>query len=225
MLPGIMPYFGDTARVVPNAVTYRAGTVNFVVPEYNTLDMALWGGGASGNSATLGTGVYLGQSGSDTTISALSLAAGGGKAPVSTATAAAGGVGGTASGGTTNEPGSAGGGGNTAAAPNTGAGGAAGGAASGGGASVARGSEATVAGRPGADFGGGGASATWQSTNWSGGGGGGGFVRKLFTAGAVGAPVPGTTLSIVVGAGGPVSAAGATKGGKGADGAAVIRWS
>lgn len=82
---------------LPGTVDFTTvGAANFTVPKYgNTLTIQLHGGGAGGTGRSSTTS-YPGTNGSASTITSLSLNAGGGNAT---------GVGGTASGGDTNTPG------------------------------------------------------------------------------------------------------------------------
>lgn len=236
----------EDAVVPGDDVHSTPGDGDYVVPEYNTLTMTLFGGGASGgeNTTAFGTiGNYngydataAGNNGANTTIASLSLNAKGGLAPTAAATnnQQAGGLGQTPTGGDTNTAGNPGesnangGGGDR--------GGAGGSAPSPGGAGGARitgagNSDQSRNGNDGVAPGGGGSgdlcsvfslSDGWHH-NGAAGGASGSKLVKTYTRGDPGAPVPGDHLAYHVGAGGaaPNADPGATRSflaGKGADG-------
>lgn len=65
-----------------------------------------------------------------------------------------------------------------------------------------------------------------NSDGWPGGTGGrGGLVQKVYTFGAVGAPVPGTTYTLFIAGGGAGGTGGYANGGGGANASAQISWS
>lgn len=204
MLPGMTGFI--PADLVGTTTTFNVGTTVTTVPDYLKITFRVWGGGGSGGSyrnyyapvAARGSSVVTGSV-------SLSAGAGGTGTVASRNATVAGGAGGTATGGDINIPGAAGGSGDGAArpstggvggsAPNGGAGGA-GGVTSPSGNSYATGSGGSA---PGAG-GGGGAYFDGKSYGYGGGGGGaGGYVEKTFIKGNPGAPVPGASMTIVVG--------------------------
>jgi MSHA biogenesis protein MshQ len=184
------------------------GTTSFSVPNYNTLTIELWGGGASGGG---GFNFPDGQPGGSSSISQISLTAGGGGAGRSRNNGAAGGAGGVASGGNdTNWNGEAG----NRAKPNIWTGGR-------DGRRLNLGLEPNYTGDPFGTVDGGGGRGGYGNGE-GGGGGGGAYVKSVYTAGAV---APGTSLTVVVGGGGIGrfdSASG--EGGAGARGRVLISW-
>jgi hypothetical protein len=197
MLPGLAPLVlggVEPGYQIWGGYSTPAGTYTFVVPEFNTLQIALWGAGGGGGAQYL-----AGSAGAATTIAALSLSAGGGGG--GSISAAGGGyaaaAGGTATGGNTNTSGNAGG------APGT-----------------SNGGGAAIVGTGGLSAGGGGVgSDTGSSTTNGGGGGSGGYLLRSYTPASLSA---GTSLTVVVGAGG-TRATGAQS--DGTDGLAYILWS
>ena len=182
--------------VVPGSQTFTASG-NFTVPEYDTLTVTLFGGGAGGAGGAEG-----GASGVSSTFQGLT--AGGGVSGTTTV----GGVGGTASGGNvSNDTGSAGG--------NQSPGTANGGACPGGGGTSTNGqNHGNIQGG-----GGGGGGPVLDASN--AGGGGAARCRHSYAAGAL---TVGASLSVTVGTGGP---GGATPdvGGNGARGEVQFVWS
>lgn len=209
--------------VVPAVTRYQSpGAQSYVVPVYNTLTIEGWGGGAGGGQAAACT------NGNPTTMPVYSLVANGGnKATTNSPNSGTGfGTGGTASGG--NNTNATGGNGDppsptTSAGGTTGRGGSApnGGA---GGAPVAAAFGVTQHGNPGNAPGGGGSGQAIFQPFGGGteskypGGGSSGYFQHVFTAGAPGAPAPGTVLNFNVGAGGVANLAGTIFGGAGANG-------
>lgn len=227
------------------------GSFDVVVPSYSTMDIELWGGGASGGENTATSTIVgnynsysaaaAGNNGADTTIPGLTLNAKGGHGPVAAAinNQQAGGTAQTPTGGTTNTAGNAGesnlngGGGDR---------GGAGGSAPNGGAGGARitGSGNSDQGRNGNDGvapGGGGSGDLcsvfslgdgWHH-NGAAGGASGSYLKKTYVAGALGSPAPGDHITGTIGAGGaaPNADPGATRSflaGKGADGRAKFTF-
>lgn len=221
--------FATARTVIPGSQTFDSGSGNFTVPVYNTLTIELWGGGAAG-------GIHLdttrgGTNGNPSTVSTLSLSAGGG---LRSADGANGGVGGTASGGnTTNTNGNVGG-------PSTlnfglppsgfysGAGGSAPNGGAGGVGVYVPDTTGNANGNPGTAPGGGGSGAA--ETTGTGpaythrgdpGGGSGAYVKHVVTLGT--GPAPGALLAYAVAA--SVSAfAGTPQGGSGAAGRVKFTW-
>lgn len=203
---------GTPFVITPGTSTFTSGSGNFVVPNYDTLVIDLYGSGAAGGSFGTGT-IFSGEDGNASTVSTFSLSAGGGKK--STADAGGsypGGLGGTASGGNTqNTNGGAGGsgivysgsfsGGTSGAGGNCPGGGGAGGAAK----SIPN-STTTSAGNNGTSPGGGGGGGVSGNTGsippvFGGyqGGGSGSFVRHTLTR-ASGGPAIGSSIAYAVGA-------------------------
>lgn len=230
MIP--LPVISPRAPVTAGSQSVTA-TGAFIVPEYNTLTVTLYGAGGEGGGYSA-TGV----AGGATSIASLGLTANGGAGGTYASGNGVGGAGGTASGGTTNTTGNAGSngsyssgtsstGGNGGHGPD-GSGRGTGGvdtSTSGGATGGTAGSAAT---QPGA--GGGGEGCFWQAYDGKvfadyhvtgGGGGGGGKCVKTYALGAGGSPVPGDSLSVTVGAGG----SGTAKGGDGYRGQADFSWS
>lgn len=209
--------FSIANNIAPSTTSITAtGSQNFLVPEYNVLIIDLWGAGASGAGNTPGAANFAGLAGGDTTISSLSLIAGGspGGAVALTPTA-----GGTAAGGDTNTSGNQATGGGAVAGVGGNAPGPGGGA--GGAGAVSAGAPNGSAGSaPGA--GGGGSYNNGSGTPCYVGGSSGAYLRKTYVPGAPGAPVPNTTLSVNIGVGGAVNPSGTVKGGIGANGKATF---
>jgi hypothetical protein len=221
-MPAVFAALVGINPVVAGSITFTSpGTTSWSVPQYNTMTVNVWGGGAAGSGTTA-----LGSTGGTSSFAGLLSATGG---AVSSSTTGVGGLGGTGSGGTVNETGGAGSAYVAASsAAKTLTGGEAGSttsAANGGGAakSVAASTSANVVGVAGNPHGGGGTGASGASLGKSvafPGGGGGGYTQKVFTRADL---TIGSSVSITVGAGGTV--AGATLGGAGAAGAVTITWS
>ncbi len=189
-----------------------AGTYSFTVPTYSTsLVVKLWGGGGGGG----GGGSTFGNSGTNgtaTTFSTLSAGGGGGGTGAWTANpTGSSGAGGTATGGTINTNG------NSIATTNgatTGAG-----APNGGGNTVT--ATANAEHYAGTVPGGAGTGGRWEgSGNPTGGAGGSGaYVEKTYNVGDL---IPGTVMSITVGAAGSGGSSDADQGANGADGRIMI---
>ena len=213
---------GEGYSVVPGSSTITTtGAGNFTVPSYNTLTIELWGPGGGGDGMPSGSSpvAVAGNTGPSTTISSLSLVAGGGQG----GQVAAGGAGGTASGGTTNTSGSAG---VVGGAPGGSYG--QGGAGANGGAAVAAPSGAASANGNAGNAPGGGGSSAYSVFNVTGtegsGAGGGSYCSTSYTHGAAGAPLVGASLAYVVGAGG-TGGSSTFIGGPGAGGRIKFTWS
>lgn len=196
--------FYGASKVVPG--TYDNGTpgTHYVtIPAYTTLTVTVWGAGGGG--AASGTYSNISYDGGNSAFYAPGytlVGYGGGRGGN---IYFAGGAGGGASGGVSNWSGGAGGTGFTGGA---GAQGGAGGAG-----------EAAAGGWPG-----GGGGAISGGSGYAGGGGG--CTQRTFTVGEPGAPVPGNTYTVVVGAGGAASAAGGYYGGgPGGNGRVCLSWS
>lgn len=221
----LLPPRSDDIVVTPGSATYNSGSGNWTVPNYNTLTIELWGGGATAGAST-GTPVQ----GNNSTVSTLGLTAGGGRYPTGALNSATGGgVGGTASGGnTTNTNGGTGGGcspanagpgysGTGGSSPNGGS----------GGAGVYNNSLTSVNGNPGNAPGGGGGGGNSFSPVGGGnyykrlGGGGGAYVKHVVTRGSPGAPTIGALLAYVVAA----AVTGNAGSGNGAAGRVKFTWS
>lgn len=190
--------YGKFAAVVPGSTTFDSGSGTYTVPNYDTLTIEVWGGGAPG-------GTTITPDGNGSGVAGTILANGGGR-PTSNANGGTGGPGGTASGGnTTNTTGSAG----TGASPtNFGAGtsGAGGAGANGGAGGAAKGTGTNPNnGNPGTAPGGGGGGQNFQGDGGLfskyPGGGGGGYAKSVYVRGVTsGAPLIGSGLSYSVGA-------------------------
>lgn len=166
-----MPMVLLLGSVTPGTQQFEAGTHSFVVPEFNTLTITMWGGGASGSNPTV--------AGNASTITSLGLTAGGGL----TGSISVNGAGGTATGGDTNTTGG------------TGAVRGDGGDAPGGGAGGLRwASGANQNGRPGEVPGGGGAGRRLANNDYGSGGGGSRLIKTYTPANLL----PGTNLELVV---------------------------
>jgi len=206
---------GDSSSpdCAPGSKTFSTpGASSFTVPNFDTLTVQVWGGGGGGGAC----GEAAAPTAGDQSSFDGSLIAGGG----------AGGnqmTGGTASGGTTNTPG--GNGGPPAGYPNIGGQAAGGTCPSGGsgGSGVVQVLDACHGGdgNSGHAPGGGGASSwmcqgQWQiGDGWgcsAGGGGAGAYTSKSYSIGQL---TPGTTIAVVVGAGGQGSKGSVTSGGGG----------
>jgi hypothetical protein len=225
---GYRPYFGG---LIPDSSTYNTpDTVSLTVPDYDQLIVQVAGAGGAGANSTGG-----GSNGADSSVlytipqaypfgggsptNTLTLTAQGGRGATS------GGTGGTASGGDANIAGETGGP-RGFVTSGGGYGGAAGGALDGFGGGETSAAAGTSGGALDGQYaGGGGASATPSgspATSYGVGGGGGGYVKRVFIKGDRFAPLPGTNMTITVGAGG--TSAGSTRGGNGADGQVKVTW-
>lgn len=236
------------SAVTPGSQTFStpgsySGASGFTVPNHNTLEVEVWGGGGSG-AAIVCTGVtsggfyvrtdvtmYAGTAGGQSSWNGTVIANGGAAAP-SKATAAApstssgGSGGGAASGGDINTTGSNGEAGYVSGS--TGYGGA-GGSAPNGAAGGARNTTYTNEGgnagsAPGGGGGGcflrGGAMGSY-GYGASGGGQSGGYAKKTYSSGVF---TPGNQITVVVGSGGVANTNG-EDGGNGAAGRVKITWS
>jgi len=209
-------------RVVPGSTTYStAGTYNFTVPDFNTLQVELWGGGGPGATATTTSSTSSSHAavshGFASTITSLGLSAAGGQWGRRWREGNGGGAGGVPSGGDINTAGEAGGNGGTYYINGYG------GAAPNGGERV-NAPTGDAIGINGVQPGGGASGGAYQSAGTVGGGGGGGaYVRKTYARGAL---TVGSTLSISVGAGGvPSTGTSYIRGGYGATGRIRLSWS
>lgn len=221
-MPAVFAALIGIDPVVAGSLTVTSpGTSAFSVPQFNTMTVYVWGGGAGGCVNIAG-----GNAGGTSSFGAL-LTATGGAAGVYNG---AGGAGGTGTGGTTNETGGTGSTSNTKVAPPvTVTGGAAGGLADGGGAtrSLTVSTAVNTVGLAGNAYGGGatgavGVGSKSGTVNMGAGGGGGGFTKKVFTRADL---TIGSSISITVGAGGAALTNGAVISGAGANGAVKIVWS
>lgn len=227
-----MSQFRGAAKSVSSTWDRTAsGTVSYTVPAYNSLTVQIWGAGGGGGVGDFnGSDGATGNNGGNST--AFGQTAGGGKGGAHGPKPAQGGAGGT---GTT--PGQDGGDGTNTTTDNftysaySGNGGNSGGGSTGG--TGKRVSPAQLASN-GNNYGGGGGGTYQgfgQSTNGpgyalgGGGGGGGGYTVKTWTSGQAGAPSPGSTYTIVVGAGGTGGTAGGATAGKGGVGRVRITTS
>jgi len=186
-----------------------AGSSNFTIPCFNTLTVAVWGGGGGGGGYSGGTGGDGGQSSWDG-----ALIANGGNNGVSTN--GAGGAGGTASGGTTNTTGSSG-------QAGTSAHGGAGGAGANGGAGGGQ-QTSTANGKAGSAPGGGGGGGHYSNKYGGyggGGGGGGGYATRSYSPGSY---TVGSNVAVVVGNKGAGANGSTEDGGAGAIGRVTVTW-
>jgi hypothetical protein len=202
--------FRGAAKVVPGSANFiTAGTTTFTVPFYNQMTVEVWGaGGSGGGGFNFGDGVAGGPS----AVAGLGLTAGGGGAGRSRNNGAAGGAGGVATGGNDrNWNGEAG----NRAKPNILTGGR-------DGFRFVQGLEPNYTGSPfGTPDGGGGRGG--YGNGEGGGAGGGAYLRSIYAAGQV---TPGTTLTLVIGAGGAGRTDGESgQGGAGARGRVFFSWS
>lgn len=205
-----------TSPVVPGSANYTtAGTFTFTVPVHNTLVVELWGGGAAGGSTDGSSNNLNGSPGGNSNWDTSTLVANGGQGN----SGQTGGAGGSGSGGTTNTTGGNGANG-TAGSPGRGGNGGAGANGGAGGVGVTGG----TAGNGTAPGGGGG--GTCRNLRFGGtgkgGGGGGGYTTRTYSAGTYAA---GSSVTVVVGAGGARHPSATILGGLGAVGRAVITWS
>jgi hypothetical protein len=225
-------YTGEQALLQPGVIPgsqlfTTAGTYSFTVPLFNTLTVHVWSGGGAGGSG-YSTGYALSGSGGNSSAFGITVTGGGGGAGgggYRTIATAGGETGNSTNGNITNISGSPGQAYNASPtsikAGGAGANGGAGGY--GNGTVVYGGSNGGIGVAPG---GGGGASyydsggGAWAHTV---SGGGGGYGQSQFTSYTY---VPGTTQTVVVGAGG-VAANGdvaTSRGGNGAPGQVLIVW-
>lgn len=207
-------YHGKFEFVGGATQTFTSSTTYTVPSEYNQIIVRVWGAGgggggtpardiagtAGGQSRALGAGIDLIARGGGV----------GGNGTSTTDTGGAGGAGGTASGGNSaNITGGAGahgqvggfyGGGNGGKGGN----GANGGTGGAGGAVWPFNSPTSIPGDGGIPGGGGGGAGNSASAGGgtAGGGGGGGYSESVWNWGAVGAPTPGGSISLTIGAGG-----------------------
>ncbi len=193
-----------------NSETFTtSGLHSYTVPaDFGTITIKLWGAGGGGG----GSSDADGTAGGNTTISSLSLTAGGGLGGIRSSGSQNGGAGGTATGGDTNTNGNAG-------ANGTGINGGAGANAPLGGTGGSGGfnSPGSAGSAPGGGGGGG------EGPAGSGGGGSGSYVEKIYTTATL---TPGTDITdINVGAGGAGGNAVFEDGGDGAHGQASISCS
>jgi hypothetical protein len=180
--------------VVPGSTNYGAGTVGFLVPEYNTLTITLWGAGGGGsglNGGDVPANSNMGGTGGSASFSGtgVSMVAGGG--------------GGSGSWQGVFGPGVAGGGGGASGGNN-------------------------INSPGGGNSGGAGFFYTDPDSgnSYSGyAGGPGGLVRSIFTYGAGGSPVPGTSYTVSCGGGGAGCGGQFASGGAGSNASASISWS
>lgn len=225
--------FIDVPAVVPGSSTKNSGSGTFTVPLFNSLTVEVWGGGAcAGRYLFDGVSFSAGFDGGDSSVSTLSLFAGGGKGSSDGKAAPSGG---SASGGSTNTGGQAGGLGKLATTnPYS----AANGGNSGGGAAGGTGgtielpfflpsyditAKGNAGGSPGAGAGG---NAYWDYTHStkaiSASGAGGGYCKRIYLASA-GVVRYGDVLSYTVGAG--ASPEQPVYGNDGASGRVKFTWS
>ncbi len=235
MVPGSLAVrvVGAVNGVAPGSQSYTSpGTYSWSVPKYNTLTVEMWGAGGEGTSIGGSTGNdFPGANGGNTTFKGM--VAGGGQGGLGNTS---GGAGGTATGGTTNTVGGTGANGSdysrtAGGSPDPAIGGKGGDSPNGGagGAQISRTANGGVGGNDGASPGGGGGGSVYKFNNGINdigkggkGGGGGGYVKRTYTIGAAGAPVPGTAETAVVGA--RVATTG-QNGGLGGNGRIVFTWS
>ena len=213
MIPGLANALLVGGSVVPGSAAFTSpGTYQFVVPNYNTLRRRVWGAGGSGSATWAGTS-YDGANGGPSSCGTVS--AGGGQG----GRRYAGGYG-------------AGGAGGSGMTENGGAGtvgwaytGGHGGYAPHGGPGTPGTSGQGVWSQNGGYPGGGSGGVVGYGAAAGGGGGGGGYSDITVTAGAPGAPVPGETLTVVVGTGGVPISDGWEQSGQGGHGRVLIDWS
>lgn len=204
--------------VIPGNVSYTVpGQYNFVVPNYNSLTVEMYGGGGGGGSAI----ITPGSAGNPTNFAGILNCGGGGAGSYGGQN----GGGGAASGGDRNYTGGNGGvgGGNT-----TGGRGAAGGygilARAGAGSPNSDAYQNAADGYAyGGGGGGGGGNAIFRSNSGSGAGGGGSLF-KTFSKGVDNAPIAGSMIQLNVGAGGTGAQGVYFRGGNGSHGAIFIVW-
>ena len=198
-------HFHGKSWVVPGTSNYTSvGSYTWVCPKYNSITIRVWGGGASGKELIL-DGANGSQSKFHTT-----LTSGGGIGGV----LKNGGAGGSTSGGASGS--SVGGAGGASSGSNGGRGGHAPSGGTGG-----AGGTSTTSGKNGNAPGGGGGGGATSVGDGGGGGGSGGYTTRTYNLGDSGAPVPGNSYSVVVGAGGASSG----NNGAGATGRVTITWS
>lgn len=207
--------------VIPGSQTFDTpGASSFVVPNYNSMVVELWGGGGPGGTATTTgstSGIHIAISdGSATSIASLGLTANGGAKGNRWRDGSGGGAGGSASGGDTNTAGAAGGNGGTYYSNGSG------GASPDGGAQVTAPTGDAI-GINGNAPGGGASGGSYESAGTNGGGGGAGaYVKKTYTPGAL---TPGSSISLTVGSGGvPATSSSYIRGGYGANGRVKFTW-
>lgn len=195
----------ESRVVVPGSQTWTANDTH-VVSDYDRLEVAVWGGGASGGGVDLdssgnwdGSAGRASSYGSSTPVAA-NADSGGGQGITNTSSNGTGGAGGTASGGDTNTSGDAGATGTTSSGK--GGDGADGtgtllGTLTGGAGGAARGT--TGAGNAGTAPGGGGGGAKNGNGDCGGGGGGALAIKLWLGVGASGAPAVGASITVTVG--------------------------
>lgn len=198
-----------TATVTSGSQSYTtAGTYTFTVPHHQTLTVQAWGAGGGGAGCSTYTEVQGGNGGSSSWDGAV-VANGGARASTS-----AGGAGGTASGGTTNTTGQAG-------STHSSNGAKGGDGASGGAGGAQRTSNGNGNGGSAPGGGGGGARLVSRGSCNGDGGGGGGYSTRAYSAGTF---VQGSSVTVVVGAGGSKGNGSTYDGGAGAVGRVTITW-
>lgn len=201
------------AMLAPNSAhaantTYTTpGTYTFTVPSnFDSLTVEVWGSGGGGGEDN-GAAGHVGSASSFGAV----IGNGGGAGAAN----ATGGAGGTASGGTTNLTGTAGG---NATREFSGAGG----AGANGGAGGAQVTSRNPGNNGSAPGGGGSGSYDKGGSNRAGGGGGGGYASRTYITGEL---TSGSTVTVVVGAGGAGgSGLTTTPGGNGAPGMVKVAW-
>jgi hypothetical protein len=198
-----------TATVTAGSQNFTtAGTHSFTVPHHQTLTVQVWGAGGGGAGCSTYTEVQGGNGGSSSWNGAV-VANGGARASTS-----AGGAGGTASGGTTNTTGQAG-------STHSSYGAKGGNGASGGAGGAQRTSNGNGNGGSAPGGGGGGARFVSRGSCNGDGGGGGGYSTRAYSAGTF---VQGSSVTVVVGAGGSKGNGSTYDGGAGAVGRVTISW-
>lgn len=200
--------------VTPGSFTYStAGEYNFTVPQFNVMEVEIWGGGGSGSSYS-GQNSISGGWGGHSYFNNWEFYVTGGQSPSSASPA----PGGTATGGDVNTNGNPGGIGTISglnpathvfggSAPNGGAGGAY--------------NPAYGTANAGQAPGGGGSGAHWYPNYYTAGGGSGAYAKKTYWPGMI---TPGGTALIEVGYGGS-STPGSPATAPGAPGRVKITWS
>lgn len=198
-----------TATVTAGSQSFTAaGTQSFTVPHHQTLTVQVWGAGGGGAGCSAYTEVQGGNGGSSSWDGAV-VANGGARASTS-----AGGAGGTASGGTTNTTGQAG-------STHSSYGAKGGNGASGGAGGAQRTSNGNGNGGSAPGGGGGGARYAVRGVCDGDGGGGGGYSTRAYSAGTF---IQGSSVTVVVGAGGSKGNGSTYDGGAGAVGRVTITW-
>lgn len=228
--PGVsmvpLPIRGSS--VTPGTMTCTIGSscaTSFVVPPYNTLQIEIYGGGASAVSVNPGVTFSNGNAGGTSSIASPSLSVLGGTPSVGAAYNA-GGAGAVApTGFDVNTAGNPGLNGTTSPTGFGGNGPAPLNAAGGNPGTTAGAGCPGVAGlAPGA--GGGGPWNNGGATQNGGGAGSGAYGKKTYTFGVTaGFPAVGATLALTIGPGGALSVTGPCFGGRGADGRMIFTWS